>query len=46
MLTKYRASKQCLPDYEPPHDEGSMVLEITWTAIPILIVTFLAIVTI
>lgn len=45
MLTKYRASKMPA-DYEPPHDEGSLVLEITWTAIPILIVTFLAIVTV
>lgn len=45
MLTKYRASKMPA-DYEPPHDEGSIALEITWTVIPILIVTFLAIVTI
>ncbi|MEG0450865.1 MAG: cytochrome aa3 quinol oxidase subunit II [Lysinibacillus sp.] len=45
MLTKYRASKMPA-DYEPPHDEGSLVLEITWTAIPIIIVTFLAIVTV
>lgn len=45
MLTKYRASKMPA-DYEPPHDEGSLALEITWTAIPILIVTFLAIVTV
>lgn len=45
MLTKYRASKQTA-DHEPPHEEGSKVLEITWTVIPILIVTVLAIVTV
>lgn len=45
MLSKYRASKQA-PDYEPPHEEGSKVLEVVWTVIPILIVTALAIVTV
>ena len=45
MLTKYRASKQS-KDYEPPHEEGSKALEITWTVIPIVIVTVLSIVTI
>ncbi|WP_409370223.1 cytochrome aa3 quinol oxidase subunit II [Lysinibacillus sp. 38-6] len=45
MLTKYRASKASA-DYEPPHEEGSHVLEITWTVIPIIIVAFLAIVTV
>lgn len=45
MLVKYRASKQP-KDYEPPHIEGSMVLETIWTAIPVLIVTFLSIVTV
>lgn len=45
MLTKYRASKTPA-DYEPPHEEGSHILEIIWTVIPILIVTFLAIVTV
>lgn len=45
MLAKYRASKQPA-DYESPHEEGSKALEITWTAIPIIIVTVLAIVTV
>ncbi|MEO4051867.1 cytochrome aa3 quinol oxidase subunit II [Solibacillus sp. CAU 1738] len=45
MLTKYRASKQPA-NYEPPHEEGSHVLEIIWTVIPIIIVAFLAIVTV
>lgn len=45
MLVKYRASKQS-EDYEPPHIEGSMVLETIWTAIPVIIVIFLSIVTI
>ncbi|MGX9133518.1 cytochrome aa3 quinol oxidase subunit II [Rummeliibacillus sp. JY-2-4R] len=45
MLTKYRASKQAA-DYEPPHEEGSHVLEIIWTAIPFLIVAALSVVTI
>ncbi len=45
VLTKYRASK--LPaDYEPPHEEGNRKLEFIWTAIPIVIVAFLAVVTI
>lgn len=45
VLTKYRASK--LPaDYEPPHEEGNRKLEFLWTAIPIVIVAFLAVVTI
>ncbi|MGE7111448.1 cytochrome aa3 quinol oxidase subunit II [Lysinibacillus sp. NPDC047702] len=45
MLTKYRASK-APANYEPPHEEGSHLLEITWTVIPIIIVAFLAIVTV
>ncbi|MFJ7731449.1 cytochrome aa3 quinol oxidase subunit II [Lysinibacillus sp. NPDC097231] len=45
MLTKYRASK-APADYEPPHEEGSHLLEIIWTVIPIIIVAFLAIVTV
>lgn len=45
VLTKYRASK--LPaDYEPPHEEGNRTLEFLWTAIPIIIVAFLSVVTI
>ena len=42
---KYRASKQ-RDDYEPPHIEGSKVLEIIWVAIPIIIVAFLSVVTV
>ena len=45
MLTKYRASKAAA-DYEPPHEEGSHLLEITWTVIPIIIVAFLVVVTV
>ncbi|MCY9547460.1 cytochrome aa3 quinol oxidase subunit II [Lysinibacillus xylanilyticus] len=45
MLTKYRASKTPT-DYEPPHEEGSHLLEIIWTVIPIIIVAFLAVVTV
>lgn len=45
MLTKYRASKAA-PDYEPPHVEGSKWLEITWIAIPVIIVTVLSVVTV
>lgn len=45
MLTKYRASKASA-DYEPPHEEGSHLLEIIWTVIPIIIVAFLAVVTV
>ncbi|MBM7647440.1 cytochrome aa3-600 menaquinol oxidase subunit 2 [Bacillus ectoiniformans] len=45
MLVKYRASKMG-DDYEPPHDEGSKWLEITWTIIPVIIVIFLSVVTV
>ncbi|WP_050614564.1 cytochrome aa3 quinol oxidase subunit II [Bacillus testis] len=45
MLTKYRASK-APKDYEPPHDKGNKYLEFTWTIIPIIIVTILAVVTV
>lgn len=45
MIIKYRASKQ-RKDYEPPHIEGSLKLEIIWTAIPIIIVAFLSVVTV
>ena len=45
MLVKYRASKQS-KDYEPPHIEGSIVVEAICTGIPILIVTFLSVVTV
>ena len=45
MLVKFRASKQP-KDYVPPHMEGSHTLEIIWTTIPIIIVAFLAVVTV
>ncbi|RST76060.1 cytochrome aa3 quinol oxidase subunit II [Siminovitchia acidinfaciens] len=45
MLVKYRASKLD-KDYEPPHEEGSKWLEITWTVIPIVIVIVLSVVTV
>lgn len=45
VLSKYRASKQA-KDYEPPHEEGSIWLEITWTLIPIIIVAVLSVVTV
>ena len=45
IIRKYRASKQS-EEYEPPHIEGSLKLEILWTSIPILIVAFLSFVTV
>lgn len=45
MLVKFRASKQP-KDYVPPHMEGSHTLEVIWTAIPIIIVACLAVVTV
>ncbi|GKV57939.1 quinol oxidase subunit 2 [Sporosarcina sp. NCCP-2222] len=45
MLVKYRASKMD-DSYEPPHEEGSKWLEITWTIIPIIIVIVLSVVTV
>ena len=45
MLVKYRATKKT-ESYEPPHVEGSKWLEVTWTAIPIIIVIVLSVVTI
>ncbi|MCV4230502.1 cytochrome aa3 quinol oxidase subunit II [Virgibacillus sp. LDC1] len=45
MLTKYRAKKSN-EGYEPPHEEGNKWLEILWTAIPILIVAVLSVVTV
>ncbi|WP_409304297.1 cytochrome aa3 quinol oxidase subunit II [Peribacillus sp. SCS-155] len=42
MLIKYRASKQS-KDYEPPHIEGSKWVEALCIGIPVLIVTFLSI---
>jgi len=45
MLVKYRATK-ANKDYEPPHVEGSKWLEFTWTAIPVIIVIILSVVTV
>lgn len=45
MLFKFRASK-APKDYIPPHMEGSKLLEVIWTIIPIIIVTILAVVTV
>lgn len=45
MLVKYRASKMD-DSYEPPHEEGSKWLEITWTVIPVIIVIVLSVVTV
>ncbi|MFO1445432.1 cytochrome aa3 quinol oxidase subunit II [Bacillus sp. Bva_UNVM-123] len=42
MVIKYRASKQS-SDYEPPHIEGSIRVEAICIGIPVLIVTFLSI---
>jgi len=45
MLIKYRASK--LPaDYEPPHIEGSKVVEAICIGIPVIIVAFLSVVSV
>lgn len=45
MLFKYRASKAD-KDYEPPHEKGSLKMEILWTAIPIIITIILSVVTV
>ncbi|RXZ80060.1 cytochrome aa3 quinol oxidase subunit II [Paenibacillaceae bacterium] len=45
MLTKYRARKSN-EGYEPPHEEGNIWLEILWTAVPIIIVAVLSVVTV
>ncbi|GIO25938.1 cytochrome aa3 quinol oxidase subunit II [Ornithinibacillus bavariensis] len=42
MLVKYRASKQP-DDYEPPHIKGNPILEAIIVIVPVLIVTFLSI---
>jgi cytochrome aa3-600 menaquinol oxidase subunit II len=41
MLVKYRASKQSA-DYEPPHIEGNLWVEVIMVGIPVLIVAFLS----
>ena len=45
MLVKYRASKQS-PDYEPPHIEGSALVESICIGIPVIIVIFLSVVSV
>ncbi len=45
ILIRYREKPENA-NYEPPEEEGSTLLEIIWTAIPILIVTALAIPTV
>lgn len=45
MLIKFRASKQS-KDYEPPHIEGSRIVEAICIGIPILIVIFLSIISV
>jgi cytochrome aa3-600 menaquinol oxidase subunit II len=45
MLVKYRASKQS-PDYEPPHMEGNIWVEVICVGIPILIVAYLSFVSV
>lgn len=45
IVWKYRERKDNM-DYEPPEEHGNVVLEIVWTAIPILIVIALTIPTV
>jgi cytochrome aa3-600 menaquinol oxidase subunit 2 len=45
IIWKYRATSKN-KDYVPPEEHGSTILEITWTAIPILIVIALTIPTV
>ena len=45
MIVKYRANKQPV-DYVPPYEKGNKWLEIIWTAIPILIVIVLSVITV
>ncbi|WP_141433231.1 cytochrome aa3 quinol oxidase subunit II [Bacillus sp. 03113] len=45
IVWKYRAKPEN-KDYEPPEEHGNMVLEVIWTAIPILIVIALTIPTV
>lgn len=45
VLIRYREKPE-RADYEPPEEEGNTLLEIVWTAIPIIIVTALAIPTV
>jgi cytochrome aa3-600 menaquinol oxidase subunit II len=45
MLVKYRASKQS-DDYEPPHIEGNLWVEVICVGIPVLIVAYLSFVSV
>ncbi|MBN8208796.1 cytochrome aa3 quinol oxidase subunit II [Bacillus sp. NTK071] len=45
ILVKYRERKSG-PEYEPPHIEGNVFLEIVWTIIPIIILVVLAVPTV
>ncbi|CAG9606898.1 cytochrome aa3 quinol oxidase subunit II [Pseudoneobacillus rhizosphaerae] len=45
MLVKYRASKQSA-DYEPPHMEGNIWVEVICVGIPVLIVAYLSFVSV
>ncbi|MDQ1911465.1 cytochrome aa3 quinol oxidase subunit II [Paenibacillus sp. GD4] len=45
IVWKYREKPEN-KDYEPPNEEGSLLLEIVWTAIPILIIIALTIPTV
>ena len=45
VLIKYRASKQS-DDYEPPHIEGSLLVEAICIGIPVIIVIFLSVISI
>ncbi|MBS4190402.1 cytochrome aa3 quinol oxidase subunit II [Bacillus sp. FJAT-49705] len=45
MLVKYRASKQ-REDYEPPHIEGNIWVEVICVGIPVLIVAYLSFVSV
>ena len=45
VLIKYRASKQS-DDYEPPHIEGSLLVEAICIGIPVIIVIFLSLISV
>ena len=45
VLIKYRASKQS-PDYEPPHIEGNIWVEVICVGVPVLIVAYFSFVSV
>ena len=45
VLIKYRASKQS-PDYEPPHIEGNLWVEVVCVGVPVLIVAYFSFVSV